>query len=88
MIDTKKTVLGIMTGILTGVSTGIILGVLFAPNKGSKTRRKIAKKGEYLADEANHQYHKVVNNISDKIDGVEQSTETLLQKGKDMISKN
>ncbi len=88
MVDTKKTVLGIITGIVTGVATGVILGVLFAPNSGSKTRRKLTRKGEYLADEANHQYHKAVNNISNKIDGIEQNTATLLQKGKDMISKN
>lgn len=46
-----------LLGVLAGIAAGAALGVLFAPEKGSNTRRKIVKKGEDLA-----------NNINKKLD--------------------
>lgn len=39
----NKELLRIGAGFLTGVLTGFISGILFAPDKGKKTRRKIAR---------------------------------------------
>lgn len=82
-MTTGKTLLGIVAG----VATGVVLGILFAPNKGSETRRKIGKKSKYLKDEIKSKYNGVVNNIAEKIDDIEQNTENLIQKGKDILSK-
>jgi gas vesicle protein len=41
----------ILLGILAGVAGGAILGILFAPEKGSKTRRNIAFKGINYAED-------------------------------------
>ena len=50
----------VVLGTLAGVATGGILGILFAPEKGSVTRKKISRKGEDLwgdlKDEAKHLY--------------------------------
>lgn len=37
-------------GVLVGITAGAALGILFAPEKGSNTRKKILRKGEDLAD--------------------------------------
>jgi gas vesicle protein len=40
----------IFLGVLAGLATGAILGIMFAPDKGSDTRRKIVNKGEDYVD--------------------------------------
>lgn len=40
----------IIGALLAGVAIGGVLGILFAPDKGSETRKKILAKGEDLKD--------------------------------------
>lgn len=40
----------IMTALGVGVAVGAVLGVLFAPRKGSETRRILAQKGNDLKE--------------------------------------
>jgi gas vesicle protein len=40
----------VVLGLLAGVAAGAILGILFAPDKGSNTRKKIVDKGEGYAE--------------------------------------
>jgi gas vesicle protein len=52
--------------LLIGVAAGAILGVLYAPGKGSETRRKLACAGRDLRDRFNN----LKDTISDKIDNM------------------
>lgn len=65
-MDTGKTVLSL----LAGVAAGALLGVLFAPAKGSKTRKKILAKGDDLTDAMKEK-------IKDFIDEVKKESETV-----------
>lgn len=40
----------VFLGLLTGFATGALVGILFAPEKGSKTRKEFLKKGEDYTD--------------------------------------
>jgi len=46
MASTKN----VLVGVLTGIAVGAVLGVLFAPDKGSETRKKLAKSGSDIKD--------------------------------------
>jgi gas vesicle protein len=52
-----------------GIVTGLIFGILFAPNKGSKTRRKISRKGEEITEEIKNKIHQFGEFINEKLDG-------------------
>jgi len=62
----------VLLGVLAGVAAGALLGILFAPDKGSVTRKKIAKKGEDFADELKAKFDELVDSMSEKYDKVKE----------------
>lgn len=49
----------IILGVLAGLAAGATIGILFAPDKGTETRKKIVNKGEEYVD-----------NLKEKINGL------------------
>lgn len=74
-MDTGKAALGIVLGI----GVGALLGVLFAPDKGSKTRKRIMDKGHDLADGLKGKFDGLYQDVTEKYD-------TLLEDAKSMVS--
>jgi gas vesicle protein len=70
----------VVLGILGGVAAGALLGVLFAPDKGSKTRKKIVYKSNGLVDDIKGKFEDLYVDVTDKYD-------TLLRDAKGMVSK-
>ena len=58
----------ILFGVLAGVAAGAVLGILVAPAKGSKTRKRIAKKGIDFADELNEKLKDFMEEMTEKFD--------------------
>lgn len=72
----------VLLGVLAGVATGALLGILFAPEKGSKTRKKILNKGEDYADAVKEKIDELVETITDNYESVVEATKDLASKGK------
>ena len=70
----------VVLGVIGGVAVGAILGVLFAPHKGSKTRKKILNKGKDYADELKSKFDGVLESVTGKYD-------SLLDEAKEYVSE-
>ena len=63
---------------MAGVLTGLVIGILFAPYKGSKTRKKIAEKSGELSDGIKNQFHRFGEFIHEKLDGTKWGKRVLI----------
>jgi gas vesicle protein len=58
----------VFLGVLAGLAAGALLGVLFAPEKGSETRKKIIKKGEDYTEGIKDKFNDLIDELNQKID--------------------
>ena len=82
-MSTKK----VLIGVLAGIATGALLGVLFAPDKGSETRKKISKKGSDTVDDLKEKFHEILNSIAEKFEAAKDEAGELYEKGKNKETK-
>jgi len=55
----------VVLGILAGAAVGALIGILYAPDKGSNTRKKIYRKGEDVVGDLQEKAHKLSEKASD-----------------------
>lgn len=70
----------VFLGLLAGVAAGALLGVLFAPDKGSVTRKKIVKKSEDYAEGLTEKFNEFIDTVSEKFDSVKEEVEKVKSK--------
>ncbi len=61
----SKMIISFGTGLIIGAVAGAVAGVLFAPDKGTETRKKISEKTKNLQ-----------NDLSEKIENLRETIET------------
>ena len=77
-MKTSKTILGV----LSGVAVGAAIGILFAPDKGTNTRKKIAKKSNAAKDSLKDSFDEFLETVSDKYNSLVSKGEDMLEEGK------
>ena len=81
-MKTEKTVIGI----LAGVAVGALIGVLFAPDKGTNTRKKIAEKSSSATGDLKGKLETITNSLSEKYNSLVNKGEAYAEKGKNNIT--
>jgi gas vesicle protein len=77
-MSTKK----LMIGVLTGTALGAVLGILFAPDKGSVTRRRFSKKSYDYSDELEAKFNDLIESITEQFQTVVEEVNQMAEKGK------
>lgn len=72
----------ILLGVLAGVAIGATLGILFAPDKGSSTRKKISKKRDEVTERLEEKFDKFVDSVTEKFETVKDDAPRMAESGK------
>jgi len=58
-----------LLGVMAGIAAGAVIGVLFAPEKGTDSRKSLSKKGEDLANALNQKIDTKFDELMEAVSG-------------------
>ena len=69
-------------GTLAGLAIGAIAGILFAPEKGSTTRKQIRDKSDDYVDKLKSKFDEFRDLLTEKFESTKKNAENLAENGK------
>jgi gas vesicle protein len=76
-----------LLGLLAGISTGALVGILFAPGKGSSTRRRISQRSEEYLNELGVKFDEFIDGISTSFESAKKDAIHMAEKGNATLEK-
>jgi len=79
-----------LLGFVAGAAVGALAGILFAPDKGSATRQKIADKSGDMGDSVKNKFNEFIDSVKNVYAGAKDDAEEagLMAKAKMSAAKN
>lgn len=78
----------LLVGFLAGAAIGALAGILFAPDKGSNTRKKIATKTGDITDSVKTSFNDFIDGLKETYSGAKENAEEFVSKAKSTVTKN
>lgn len=77
----------VLIGVMAGIAVGTTIGILYAPDKGSSTRRKISQRGNQYAEDLGNKFNAFVESVNKKIEAVNNEVIRMTHNGKAKIEE-
>ena len=71
----------VVLGTVAGLALGAISAILFAPEKGSATRKQIMDKGDEYVDKLKSMFDDFFNSLTAKFENIKKDAEKFAEKG-------
>ena len=77
----------LIVGLLGGIAAGTVLGILFAPAKGTETRKIIAGKGSEIKDNLKDSVCKLTDKITQTFTELKNDSQKMLGNNSDILAE-
>jgi gas vesicle protein len=72
----------VVTAVLASVAVGAALGILFAPEKGSVTRRSISRRSKQFTDDITDKANEFIDNMAERFELAKDEASQLAETGR------
>jgi len=78
----------VVLGVVAGAAVGALVGILYAPAKGTVTRRTIYRKGEHEVEGLKDKFSDFVDSITEKFEKTKNEVSDLVEEVKEKVEED